>query len=114
MNDPVLQHAINTVTGAVLALVALIMELIGMAEATLATFMSRAGLPANMQVALLIVFALLLVIFALRAFGGVIAVLLLVLLTLFVAQRLGAGIHPLHPSFAPQPARPNIVRIEIG
>ncbi len=106
-----LQHAINIVTAAVLALLALIMGVIGMADAMLATLMSAAGLPANLQAALLIVIALLLVILALRAFGGVIGLLLLVLLTLFIAHRLVPGLHPLHLPFAPQLVRPGMVQI---
>ncbi len=84
-------HAIHFVLSIILTLAELVLEAIGIADAFLAALMTSAGLPPNLQIALLIVVALLLVVFAIRALGQVFAVLLIILLLLLIADRMFPG-----------------------
>ncbi len=96
-------HAIDTITAIILTLFGLVMEAIGVADAALAALMTSAGLPANVQVIVLIVVAVLLIIFAIRVLGGVFGVLLVILLILLLMHRLVPGMQAPHATPA-QPA----------
>jgi hypothetical protein len=86
-----LTHAINFVLSIIFTLAELVLEAIGIADAFLAALMTSAGLPPNLQIAVLIVVALMLVVFAIRALGGVFSVLLIILLVLLIAHRMFPG-----------------------
>jgi hypothetical protein len=95
-----LSHAINLVLSIIFTLVELVLEGIGFIDALLAGLMTSAGLPANLQVALLIVVAIMLMIFAIRVLGGIFSFLLIVLLVLLIAHRLVPGMQ-VPPSMLP-------------
>ncbi len=81
-------HAINTITSIITLLFGLVMEAVGAVDTALAALMTSAGLPANLQVIILLVAAILLIIFAIRVLGGVFGVLLIILLILLIMHRL--------------------------
>jgi hypothetical protein len=89
-------HAINTITSIITLLFGLVMEAIGAVDAALAALMTAAGLPANLQVIILLVAAILLIIFAIRVLGGVFGVLLIILLILLIMHRLAPGMQLQH------------------
>ncbi len=89
-------HAIDTITAIIMTLFGLVMEAIGVVDGALAASMTSAGLPANVQVIVLIVVAVLLIIFAIRVLGGVFGVLLIVLLLLLLLHRLVPGMQAPH------------------
>lgn len=103
-------HAINLVITIILTLVELVLEAIGVADACLASLMTSAGLPPNLQSAVLIVVALLLVVFAIRLLGGVFGALLVVLLLLLIAHQLMPGMQVPH-SMLPANWQPGSVHI---
>ncbi len=94
-------HAINFVLSVIYTLAELVLEAIAFADAFLAALMTSAGLPGTLQIAVLIFVALLLIVFALRALGGVFAVLLIVLLILLIAHRMFPGMQPPHSMLPP-------------
>jgi hypothetical protein len=86
-----LNHAIETITAIIMMLFGLVMEVIGVVDTALAGLMTSVGLPANLQVIVLLVAAVLLIIFAIRVLGGVFGVLLVILLLLLIVHRLVPG-----------------------
>jgi len=89
-------HAINTITSIITLLFGLVMEAIGAVDTALAALMTSAGLPANLQLIILLVAAILLIIFAIRVLGGVFGVLLIILLILLIMHRLAPGMQLQH------------------
>ncbi len=74
-------------------LLAVFAGIFGVIEAACHDFMTRAGVPSNIQSVILLVVAILFIIAVLRLFGGVLRLLIVVLLILFllhiVAPNLG-------------------------
>ncbi len=93
-------HAIDLVIYIIMTLVSLVMTVIGFLDALLAGLMSAVGIPPNVQFILLAVAAIMLVIAALRALGGLFAALIVVLLVLMLLHRLNPGLE-LHQGHAP-------------
>jgi hypothetical protein len=85
--------AIDFVLTLILRLVAAIMAVIGVIEAALRRLLVNAGIHGELQSAILIVVAILLIIGALRLLGGVFGVLITVLLLLLIVNLLMPGLH---------------------
>ncbi len=96
-----MQHAINFVVSVILTLAQLVLEAIGIADAFLAALMTSVGLPPNLQIVVLIVVAVMLIVFAIRALGGVFAFLIIVLLLLLIVHRLVPGMQVPHSALSP-------------
>ncbi len=86
-------YAINLIILTIMTLADLVMVFIGFIDGILAALMSSAGIPPNVQLILLAVAALILVVYALRAFGGIFAGLIAVLLVLLVLNKAFPGMH---------------------
>jgi len=102
-------HAIDLIVFVILTLAGLVMTFIGFIDSLLAGLMTSAGIPPNVQGILLVVAALILVVFALRAFGRVFAALIIVLLVLLVVHKMVPGVAvPMGhtPSWLHMPAPP--------
>ena len=89
-------HAINFVLSIIFTLIEFVLGAIGVADAFLAGLMTSAGLPPNLQTAVLIVVAVLLFIFAVRVLGRVFAFLILILLVLLILHRVFPGMQMPH------------------
>jgi hypothetical protein len=89
-------HAINFVLNIIFTLIEFVLGAIGIADAFLAGLMTSAGLPANLQTAVLFVVGLLLFIFAVRVLGRVFAFLILILLILLLLHRVYPGMQIPH------------------
>ncbi len=85
--------AIDFVLTLILRLVAAVMAVIGVIEAALRRLLIDAGIHGELQSAILIVVAILLIIGALRLLGGVFGVLITVLLLLRIVNLLMPGLH---------------------
>jgi hypothetical protein len=83
-----MNHAIDLLVAAILTLAGLVMEAVGFVDSFLATLMTRAGVPPNAQIILLVVAAIWLMVMAFRLLGRVFAALIIVLLILLVVHRL--------------------------
>jgi len=92
-----MNHAIDLILFVILSLAAIVMEVIGAIDGVLAHLMTRAGVPHNAQIILLVVAAIWLVVMALRLLGGIFSALLIVLLLLLI-------LHQAYPGFAVGPA----------
>jgi hypothetical protein len=86
-------HAINVVISIIFILAGFVLEAIGVADTFLAASMTAAGVPPQLQIAVLILVALLLMVFAIRVLGRVFGALLIILLVLLIAERLQPGLH---------------------
>jgi hypothetical protein len=95
-------HAINFVLSIIFTLAELVLEAIGVADVFLAGLMRGAHVPPNLQIAVLIIVALMLVAFAIRTLGRIFAVLLIVLLVLLIADRMHPGMAIPHSLLPPQ------------
>jgi hypothetical protein len=84
-------HAINMLVLVILTLAGLVMEFIGFIDGILAAAMTSMGIPPNAQAILLLVAAIVLVVFAIRAFGRIFAALIIVLLVLLVVHKVFPG-----------------------
>jgi drug/metabolite transporter superfamily protein YnfA len=91
-----MDHAIHLLVSAILTLAALVMEAIGLADSFLAALMTRAGVPPNAQIILLVVAAIWLTVMAFRVFGRIFAALIIVLLILLIVHRMLP--HPIPPT----------------
>ncbi len=97
-----MDHAIALVISAILLLCTLVLEVISFVDAWLGVAMTRIGVPANAQTALLIGISLILVVLAIRRLGGVLAVLIIVLLVLLLLHQAMPGMHvPVYPAPGP-------------
>ena len=85
--------AIDFVLTLILRLVAAVMAVIGVIETELRHLLVQAGINGELQSAILIVVAILLIIAALRLLGGVFGVLFTVLLLLLIVNLLMPGLH---------------------
>ena len=103
-------HAINLIIMIIMTLADLVMAFIGFIDGMLAALMSSAGIPPNVQLILLVVAALILVVYAVRALGGIFAGLIVVLLILLVLSKAFPGMHVPQghvPSRLTPPAQPH-------
>ena len=91
-----MDHALNVVLGLLLWLFQLVLAAITFIEGAARHILSQAGITGPLQGALLIVLGVLLVLAALRVFGRVFAVLLLVVLVLLLLHGLAAGPAAVH------------------
>jgi hypothetical protein len=89
-----MDHAINIVLSAILFLGGLVFEFVGFIDAFLASLMAAAGIPANIQLAILIIVAIIIMAYAIRALGGLFGALLVILLILLILHQAFPGIHP--------------------
>jgi hypothetical protein len=87
MND-----AINFVLTLILRLVAAILTVIGAVENFFRHLLANAGITGQLQAAILVIVAVLLIIAALRLLGGVFGVLITILLALVVLHLLMPGL----------------------
>lgn len=85
-------HAINLIIFAIMTLASVVMIFIGFIDSFLAAVMASVGIPPNAQLILLVVAAIALVIFAVRALGGVFAGLIIVLLVLLLLHKAFPGL----------------------
>ena len=85
--------AIDFVLTLILRLVAAIMAVIGVIEVALRRLLVQAGVNGELQSAVLIVVAILLIIAAIRLLGGVFGLLITVLLILLIVNLLMPGFH---------------------
>lgn len=81
-----MNHAIDLVVSAILALAGLVMAAAGIVDGFLVTAMGAVGLPPLLQLLILIAVALWVVIVALRLLGGTFALLLLILFMLLLVH----------------------------
>ncbi len=93
-------HAIDLVIAILLTLAEWVLTAIGVVDAFLATLMTSAGLPPNLQILVLIIVALMLAVFAIRLLGPILSVLLIILLVLLIAHRMVPGMQ-LPPAMLP-------------
>jgi hypothetical protein len=89
-----MDHAIDLVVAAIVFLGGLVFEAVTFIDAFLASLMSSAGIPASLQLVILIIAAIIIMAFAIRALGGLFVGLLLVLLVLLVLHKAFPGMHP--------------------
>ncbi len=85
--------AIDFVLTLILRLVAAVMTVIGVIEAALRRLLVQAGINGELQSAILIVVAILLIIAAVRLLGGVFGLLITILLVLLIVNLLMPGLH---------------------
>jgi hypothetical protein len=88
-----MNSAIDFVLTLILRLVAAVMDVITVIEVALRRLLVDAGINGELQSAVLIVVAILLIIGALRLLGGVLGVLITVLLLLLIVNLLMPGLH---------------------
>ena len=86
-----MDHALNVVLGLIVRLFELVVAAIAFIENAARHLLAQLGITGPLQGALLVVLAVLLVVAALRVFGRVFAVLLLVVLALLLLHGLVAG-----------------------
>ena len=86
-----MDHVLNVVLGLLIGLFDLVVAAMAFIEGGARHLLSQAGITGPLRGALLIVLAVLLVVAALRVFGRVFAVLLLVVLALLLLHGLVAG-----------------------
>ena len=84
-------QAINLIVLAIMTLAHVVMAFIGFIDRFLAAQMTSAGIPPNVQLIVLVAAAVVLVIFAIRALGGVFAGLIIVLLVLLLLYKVFPG-----------------------
>jgi hypothetical protein len=88
-----MDHAIDIVVSAIVFLGGLVFEFIGFIDAFLASLMAAAGIPPSIQLIILIIAAIIIMAYAIRALGGLFIALLLVLLVLLVLHKAFPGAH---------------------
>ncbi|MBW4021575.1 MAG: hypothetical protein HIU92_00315 [Proteobacteria bacterium] len=88
-----MQSAIDFILTLILRLVAAVMAVIGVIEAALRRLLSDAGIHGELQSAILIIAAIMLIIGAVRLLGGVFGFLITVLLILLIVNLLMPGLH---------------------
>ena len=88
-----MHSAIDFVLTLILRLVAAVMTIIGVVEEGLRRLLVHAGINGQLQSAVLIVVAILLIISAIRLLGGVFGLLITVLLILLIVNLLMPGLH---------------------
>jgi hypothetical protein len=88
-----MNSAIDFVLTLILRLVAAVMAVIGVIEVALRRLLVDAGINGELQSAILIVVAIMLIIGALRLLGGVFGLLITVLLVLLIVSLLMPGLH---------------------
>ena len=81
-------HAIDVIIFIILTLANLVMAFIAFVDSLLSALMTSAGIPPNAQAILLVAVAILLVILAVRALGGLFGTLIVVLLVLLMLHAL--------------------------
>ena len=86
-----MQHAAGLVIGLILALFHLVIAAIAVVEGMLRSVLTPMGLGHGVENAILLVFAVLLVVAAIRLFGRILALLLIVVLALTVLHILLPG-----------------------
>ena len=86
-------HALDAVWAAIAALVDLVLSALGVVELWLRARMAQVGVPHGLQTIVLILVAVLFLVAALRLFGGVLRVLLIVFLLLLALHILAPGLH---------------------
>ncbi len=91
--DQGVMSAINFVQTLLLRLVAAIMTVIGVVETFCRRLLIDAGVNGELQAAILVIVAILLIVAALRLLGGVFGLLITVLLVLLVLHVLMPGMH---------------------
>ncbi|TLU74237.1 hypothetical protein [Lichenicoccus roseus] len=87
-----MQHAINLILGLILALFHLAIAAIAVIEGVLRSVLTPMGLGHGAENAIMLVFAVLLVVAAIRLFGRILTLLLIVVLALTVLHILLPGI----------------------
>jgi hypothetical protein len=97
-----MDHLINLVLSAILFLGSLVFAVIGFIDGFLASLMSAIGIPPQAQLIILLVAAIIIMAYAIRALGGLFAILLLILLVLLVLHQAFPGFHM--PSYTFPPA----------
>ena len=85
--------AINFIETLILRLVAAVMAVIGVVEDALRRLLVEAGIRGELQSAILVVVAILLIIAAIRLLGGVFGFLITILLLLLILNVLMPGLH---------------------
>jgi hypothetical protein len=88
-----LEQAINFLLGVILGLFGLIITVIATIEDFLRGLLTEAGISGQVQSIVLIVTAVLLILAALRLFGGIFGVLITIVLILLVVHILVPGMH---------------------
>ncbi len=92
-----MQHAIDLILGLVMTLFHLIIAAIAVIESVLREVLAPMGLGHGAENAILLVFAVLLIVAAIRLFGGLFALLLTIVLVLMVLHILLPGLGARHP-----------------
>ena len=85
--------ATDFVLSLILRLIAAVMAVIGVVEVALRRLLVNAGIHGELQSAILIVVAIMLIVGALRLLGGVFGLLITVLLVLLILNLLMPGLH---------------------
>ncbi|WP_428376947.1 hypothetical protein [Lichenicoccus sp.] len=91
-----MQHAIDLILGLALTLFHLIITAIAVIESVLRDVLAPMGLSHGAENAILLVFAVLLIVAAIRIFGGLFALLLTIVLVLMVLHILLPGLGAQH------------------
>src|SRR6202044_1389612 len=89
--DVTMTQAINLIVLAIMTLAHVVMAFIGFIDRVLSAQMTSAGIPPHVQLIVLVGAAGVLVIFAIRALGGVFAGLIIVLLVLLLLYKVFPG-----------------------
>jgi hypothetical protein len=93
LERPGMTPAIDFVLTLILRLVAAVMAVVGVIELALRRVLVDAGINGELQSAVLIIVAILLIVAALRLLGGVFGVLITLLLVLLIVNLLMPGLH---------------------
>jgi hypothetical protein len=88
-----MNRAMDVVLTLILRLVGLVMAAIGLIEGALRGLMTRGGIDPQVQAIVLVAAAVVLIVAALRAFGGILRVLIIIFLALLLVHVLMPGLH---------------------
>jgi len=98
-----MDHLIDLVVSLILFLGSLVFAVVGFIDGFLASLMNAAHIPPQAQLIILLVAAIIIMAYAIRALGGLFAVLLVILLALLLLHQAFPGLHPPSLTLPPVP-----------